>query len=92
MCQWNECDVHMRRLFIHMDNGRDETVFPLALLEKVKRVFKEGSDFLFRLALKEFGASRDQRFNKANAVFTRPAACGCDLPFCFRTVFLFRGN
>jgi len=28
-----------------MDDGRDETVFPLPLLEEVKRMFKEGADF-----------------------------------------------
>ena len=92
VCQRNECNVHMRRLFIHVDDGRDETVFPLALLEKVKRMFKEGADFPFRLALKEFRTSCNQCLNKANAVFARPAACGCDLSFCFCTVFLFRGN
>lgn len=86
--QRHEGHMHVRGLFVQVDDSRHESVRSLLLHQEVQCVLEVGADGLFAFALEEFRAAGDQRFHQPDAVCASATLCGGDLPFSLGAVMV----
>ena len=92
LCQRDEGDVHVRRLFVHVYHRRHKGFRLLVLLQKGERVPEILFNLLIRFVLKKLRAAGDQRLNQPHAVCSGTAASLGNLPFCLCPITVRRCN
>ena len=71
---WDEREVHVRRLFIHVYHGRNDAIFSQLVFQKIHRMLEEGPDFCHIHTPEKSMARGDQRLHDPHAVAADPGA------------------